>query len=160
MRNYTFRPLTPDDLPTIRHWLQAAHVRVWWGDPDRNIALMQQDMDNPKIDMWMVELVNRPFAYMHDHDVHAFATTHYADLPQGTRAIETFVGHSDNLGQGHAVGYVDARLRDLRRRYMTVAAAPQSTDSRTIGIYAQTGFRKRRLAPSRDGKLVQVMTYI
>ncbi|WP_342076326.1 GNAT family N-acetyltransferase [Yoonia sp. SS1-5] len=160
MRNYGFRPITADDLPLLSNWLNLAHVRAWWGDADRQLALIKQDMNNDQIDMRLVELVGRPFAYIHDHDVHAFQMPHFADLPPGTRAVDTFVGDVAYQGQGHAAGYIDARLRDLRLSYPMAAVAPSTTDTRTIAIYAQAGFRKRRLASTRDGKLVQVMTHL
>lgn len=159
MRNYRFRRLTPDDLPLMRQWLRMPHVRVWWGDVERNIALMMQDMESEDINMQVVELIDRPFAYLHHHDARAFAMPQFADLSLGTRAMNTFVGDPDFMGQGHAVGYVGACVNDLRIQYPMVAAAPNSTDARLIGIYAQAGFRKRRLASTRDGKLVQVMTH-
>ncbi len=160
MRNYSFRRVTPDDLAQLRQWLDLPHVKVWWGEAEKQIALIKQDMNNTKIDMHMVELVNRPFAYIHDHDASAFTMPEYADLPRGTRVIGTFVGNPEYLGQGHAVGYIDAYLRDLRLHYPMVAVAANTTDTRTIGIYNQAGFRKRRLAQTRDGKLVQVMTHL
>ncbi|MDX8348165.1 MULTISPECIES: GNAT family N-acetyltransferase [unclassified Cognatiyoonia] len=160
MRNYSFRKLTPDDLPLMQRWLQASQVRVWWPNVDKQIALMQQDMENPEINMLVVSLINHPFAYIHDHDARSFGMPQYADLPPGTRVIATFVGDTDFMGQGHSAGYIDARLRDLRLRYPMVAVGPNTTDTRAIGIYSQAGFHKRRLASTRDGKLVQVMTHL
>ena len=144
----------------MRQWLATAHVRAWWPDAEKQAALMEQDMNNPKIDMYVVSLINRPFAYLHDHDVRTFSMVHYADLPPGTRVLDTFVGDTDFLSQGHSAGYIDARVRDLRIHYPMVAVAPNTTDMRTISIYTQAGFRKRRLAPSRDGRLLQVMTHL
>ncbi|MEO0930627.1 MAG: GNAT family N-acetyltransferase [Pseudomonadota bacterium] len=160
MRNYSFRRLTPQDLPLMQRWLQTSHVKVWWPNADKQIALMQQDMNNPEINMLVVSLINHPFAYIHDHDARSFGMPQYADLPPGTRVISTFVGDTDFMGQGHSAGYIDARLRDLRLRHPMVAAGPNTTDTRAIGIFAQAGFHKRRLASTRDGKLVQVMTHL
>lgn len=160
MRNYTFRKLTEADLPLMRRWLASAHVRAWWPDADKQIALMQQDMDNSQIDMCVVSLIDRPFAYLHDHDAQTFGMPQYADLPRGTRVLSTFVGDTDFLGQGHSAGYIDARVRDLRIKYPMVAVGPNTTDTRTISIYTQAGFKKRRLAGTRDGRLVQVMTHL
>lgn len=159
MRNYDFRPLTPDDLPLMRRWLALPHVRVWWGDIDRNIALMKQDMDNPEISLQVVTMAGRPFAYLHHHDVRTFSMLQFADLSYGTRAISTFVGDAEFLGPGYAAGYIGDCVDDLRLRYPMAAVAPNSTDARQISIYTQAGFRKRRLASTRDGKLVQVMTH-
>jgi len=160
MRNYVFRKLTPDTLPLMRRWLQTAHVRVWWPNAERQLALMEQDMDNPAIDMQVVMLIDHPFAYIHDHEARAFNLPQFADLPQGARVISTFVGDTDFLGQGHSVGYIEARIRDLRRHYPMVAVGPNTTDTRSISIFTKAGFHKRRLAPTRDGRLVQVMTHL
>ncbi|MCK0095509.1 acetyltransferase [Yoonia sp. F2084L] len=160
MRNYSFRPLTEADLPLMRRWLDTAHVKVWWPDADKQLALMQQDMNKSSIDMWVVSLINQPFAYIHDHDARAFDMPQYADLPQGTRVMATFVGDTNFMGQGHSAGYIDARVRDMRLRYPMVAVGPNTTDTRAISIYRQAGFMNRRLASTRDGRLVQVMTHL
>lgn len=159
MRNYSFRPLTPDDLPLMRQWLAAPHVRNWWGDVERNIALMKQDMQNPDIVMQVVQLRDRAIAYMHHHDVQAFGMPQFGDLSKGARAMNTFFGDADFLLQGQATDYITACVHDLRTRYPLIAAAPHPSDARLIGVYTQAGFRKRRLASTRDGKLVQVMTH-
>lgn len=160
MRNYTFRPMTEADLPLMHRWLQTPPVKVWWPDADKQITLMQQDMRNADIDMWVVSLIDHPFAYIHDHDARAFAMPQYADLPQGARVMATFVGDSDFMGQGHSAGYIDARVRELRNKYPMVAVGPNTTDTRAISIFRQAGFMNRRLASTRDGRLVQVMTHL
>ncbi len=160
MRNYTFRRLTEADLPLMRRWLQSAHVKVWWPDAEQQVALMQQDMDNKDINMWVVSLINHPFAYLHDHDVRTFGMPQYADLPPATRVLATFVGDGNFTGQGHAAGYVDAHVRDLRLKYPMIAVGPNTGDTHAINVFKQAGFVKRRLAPTRDGRLVQVMTHL
>lgn len=159
MRNYTFRRLTEADLPTMHRWLTTAHVREWWPDAEKQVALMQQDMNNPEINMWVVSLIDHAFAYLHDHDKNSFGMPQYTDLPQGSRVMSTFVGDVNFLGQGHSVGFIDAHVRALRRRYPLVAVGPNTTDTRGIGIFRQAGFMNRRLASTRDGRLVQVMTH-
>ncbi len=160
MRNYTFRPLTEADLPLMRRWLNAAHVKVWWPDADKQIALMEQDMDDPKINMQMVSLIDHPFAYIHDHDARAYAMPQYADLPYGARVMATFVGDNDFMGQGHSVGYIEAQTRALRVKHPMVAVGPGTRDTRAISIYRQAGFMNRRLATTHQGRLVQVMTHL
>lgn len=159
MRNYTFRRLTEADLPLVRQWLDMAHVRVWWPDAEKQIALMQQDMDNSQIDMWLVEMMGQPFGYLHDHDAQSFGMPQYADLPRGTRVISTFVGDAAFVGPGYSVGYISARVRDLRIKHTMIAAGPNATDTRSVSIYSQAGFKKRRLAPTRDARLLQIMTH-
>ena len=160
MRNYSFRRLSAADMPLMQRWLETPHVRAWWPDAEKQVTLMEQDLDNPQIDMYVVCLIDHPFAYIHDHDARAFDLPQYADLPPGARVLATFVGDGNFLGQGHASGYVDTRVRDLRLHYPMVAVGPNTTDSRAIGVFNQAGFLKRRLASTRDGRLVQVMTHL
>ncbi len=160
MRNYSFRPLTEADLPLMRRWLDTAHVKVWWPAADKQIAVMEKDMNNPAMNMWVVSLINHPFAYLHDHDARAFGMPQYGDLPQGARAMASFVGENEFMGQGHSVGYIDAHIRRLRVKYPMVAVGPGTTDVQAISNYRKAGFANRRLATARDGRLVQVMTHL
>ena len=159
MRNYTFRPLTEGDLPLMGRWLNTAHVKAWWPGAETQIARMQDYLKMQEMTMIVVGLINRPFAYLQEHDARSFAMPQFADLPRGARVMSTFVGDTDFMGQGHSVGYIEARVRDLRLRYPQVAVGPNSTDTRAISIFRQAGFMNRRLAPTRDGRLVQVMTH-
>ena len=159
MRNYGFRHVTPDDLPLLWQWLQMPHVRAWWGDATDQLERIAQEMEQTVVEMHMVELVGKPFAYIHHHDAKAFGQPEFSDLPPATRAIGTFVGDPQFLGQGHAAGYIDAYLRGLRLKYPLIAVTAQTADARTLGIYRQARFQKRRLATTQSGHLVQVMTH-
>lgn len=110
--------------------------------------------------MQVVCLIDHPFAYIHDYDAKQFGQFQYADLPPGTRVMESFVGDSDFMGQGHAAAFIGARVRDLRLRHPMIAVGPNTKDTHAISIYTQAGFMRRRLAAARDGSLVQVMTHL
>ena len=160
MRNFVFRKIKTTDLPLMRRWLEAPHVRAWWPDADERISLMLEDMDDPKINMMLVYLIDHPFAYIHDYDAGAYGQPQFADLPTGARVMDSFVGDANFMGQGHASAYISARVRDLRAHYPMVAVCPNTKDTHAINIYNQAGFRKRRLVAARSGRLVQVMTHI
>ncbi|KJZ19596.1 GNAT family N-acetyltransferase [Loktanella sp. S4079] len=160
MRNYDFRRFTDNDIPLLRQWLHVAHVRAWWPDPDRQIAQFTKHMSDRNFDIRMVNLANRPFAFIFDFDTRASGKAEFSDLPARSRGMGTFVGNPDFLGPGHATGYIEARVHDLRRNHGLVAVGPNTTDTRTISIYRQAGFQPRRLAGTNDGKLVQVMTHL
>ncbi len=51
--SYAFRPMTAADLPLVRRWLGAAHVREWWGDPDQQFSLVSSDLDEPAMDQFI-----------------------------------------------------------------------------------------------------------
>ena len=160
MRNFVFRKLKATDLSLVRRWLEAPHVRAWWPDAEERISLMLEDMDDPRINMMLVYLIDHPFAYIHDYDARAYEQPQFSDLPTGARVMDSFVGDSDFMGQGHAAAYILARVRELRLRYPIVAVSPNTKDTHALSIYNQAGFMKRRLVPARSGRLVQVMTHL
>ncbi|MFL2779091.1 MAG: hypothetical protein ACJZ88_06970 [Paracoccus marcusii] len=44
MAEYAFRPVTGDDLPVLARWLAQPEVAAWWPGPDRQIALIRDDL--------------------------------------------------------------------------------------------------------------------
>src|SRR5262249_1593420 len=51
---YTFRSALLHDLPMLERWLRTPEVVRWWGDPDEQAALLQQDLDEPAMVMRIV----------------------------------------------------------------------------------------------------------
>ena len=47
MAAYAFRPMSADDLPTIKRWLETSHVREWWHDPAEQFELVSGDLSDP-----------------------------------------------------------------------------------------------------------------
>jgi aminoglycoside 6'-N-acetyltransferase len=37
---YTLRPVSAEDLPMLRRWLQSPAAGEWWGEPDEQYALL------------------------------------------------------------------------------------------------------------------------
>ncbi|RVT85838.1 GNAT family N-acetyltransferase [Rhodobacteraceae bacterium CCMM004] len=159
MADYTFRPITLDDLPMFKAWLDAPHIDGWWADGGTEARLVEEDMGGDTVDMRIVELEGAPFAYIQDYDAHAFDAPQYADLPPGSRAIDTFLGDPAYLGRGHGAGYVGQRIRALRRRHPLVCTDPDPANARAIAAYRAAGFRPHRVCPCEDGDPVQVMTF-
>ena len=139
---YGFRPATHDDLPLLRRWLHTPEVVHWWGDPTEQEELLREDLGNPQMTMRIVSYDERPFAYAQDYEVHAWPQPHLADLPQGSRAIDTFIGEPAMIGRGHGSRY----LRLLAERLIAegaplIAIDPGLENVRAQRAYAQAGFR-------------------
>lgn len=47
MAEYRFRPAGKADLPMLAGWLGDPVVAEWWEGPDRQIALVAEDLGNP-----------------------------------------------------------------------------------------------------------------
>jgi hypothetical protein len=113
--DYSFPPLTRSDYARMRGWLDQPHVRAWWGDPDTEIALIDADIDGDTADLRLVAYQGRPFAYVQDYPAHHDPMPQYAEFPPGTRAMDTFLGEPDMLGQGHALSGGGHRSRPVER---------------------------------------------
>ncbi len=158
--DYSFVPLTRADYPLMRRWLAEPHVRAWWGDPEEEIALIEEDLENGPTDMRIVHHGGRPFAYVQDYPAHHWEMPHFADFPSGTRAIDTFLGEPAMLGKGHAAGYLRARAEALLAQgYPAVVIDPDPANERAVRAYRRAGFVGDRIAPSEDGDPVIVMEF-
>lgn len=157
---YRFLPLTRHDYSMLRRWLAEPHIAGWWGDPDEEIALIEQDIDTGPTDMRIVWFSDRPFAYLQDYPAHRWDMPHYAGFPPDTRAMDTFLGDPAMLGQGHAAGYLRQRAAALiGEGYPAVVMDPSPDNRRAVRAYRKAGFVGDRIAPCEDGTPVIVMEF-
>jgi aminoglycoside 6'-N-acetyltransferase len=156
--SYTFRPADRRDLPMLERWLRTTEVVRWWGDPQEQAALLREDMDEPRMVMRIVALAGRPFAYAQDYDVHAWPQSHFADLPAGTRAIDSFIGEPDMIGQGHGSRYLRLLAQRLRADGAPVVAIdPDVENLRARRAYAKAGFRGETVVETGAGPAVLML---
>ena len=99
--DYGFRPMTAADMPMARRWLETPEVQRWWGDADGQVSLLEEDLEDPRMSMWIVSHEGRPFAYIQDYDPRSWDMHHLGDLLPGSRGIDQFIGEPDMLGRGH-----------------------------------------------------------
>ena len=105
---YQFRPMSSRDLPMLRAWLAEPHVREWWGDPNEQLALVSGDLMEPAMDQFIVVLDGRPFGYLQSYDLSAWPDEAFRGQPQGTRAIDQFIGEPDMIDRGHGSAFIRA----------------------------------------------------
>ena len=152
---YVLRPVSADDLPMLRHWLESPEPSRWWGDPDFELALIEEDLANPLMRMRIVSLDGRPFAYVQDHDIAAWPQDHLARLPKGTRAVDTFIGEPDMIGKGHGSAYMRLIARQLiAEGAPCVLVDPDPDNLRARRAYTGAGFGQDRLVRTPDGMAV------
>ena len=148
---YTFRPMSPADLPLIRRWLGEAHVREWWGDPDEQLALVSGDLIEPAMDQFFVLAGDKPFGYLQCYRLTAW-NTGFGPQPEGTRGIDQFIGESDMIARGHGPAFirqfVDAELRQGLPRVVT---DPDPLNLRALRAYEKAGFVRDRMVETPDG---------
>jgi aminoglycoside 6'-N-acetyltransferase len=155
---YAFRPAVRADLPMLRRWLHTPEVLRWWGDAEEQEALLREDFAEPAMVMRIVSLDGRPFAYAQDYEVHAWPQPHFAHLPRGARAIDSFIGEPDMIGCGHGATF----LRLLAERLLTqgapiVAIDPDRNNVRARRAYARAGFRRDTVVDTEAGPAILML---
>jgi aminoglycoside 6'-N-acetyltransferase len=155
---YGFRPATADDLPMLRAWLRTPEVARWWGDPDREAAILTGDLNEPAMTMRIVSFKGRPFAYVQHYDVGAWPQPHFADLPAGSRAVDAFIGEPDMLDRGHGAVF----LRRLAERLMAdgapmVAIDPDVDNLRARRAYEKAGFSGDTVVETGEGPAILML---
>jgi aminoglycoside 6'-N-acetyltransferase len=156
---YSFRPAAMGDLARVRRWLNTPEVKRWWGEPRDEFELLRADLNEPRMTMRIVSLRDKAFAYAQDYEVHAWPQPHLAHLPQGARAIDSFIGWPSMIGRGHGRAY----LRLLAERLCAegaplVAIYPAEDNFRARRAYEKAGFRLAGSAPTEAGPVI-LMVY-
>ena len=137
---YSFRPLTPADLPLLREWRARPHWVEWWGPVDGGDDFAEALAD-PDTAVWLVELDGRPLAYAQDYDPHAWPGHHFAHLPPGSRGIDQSIGDVDLLGRGHGSAFVRQHVERLfAAGAPAVGTDPHPDNARAIRAYRKAGF--------------------
>ncbi len=159
MQSYSFREVRSDDLPLLRVWSSTPEVVRWWGDPAEQAAILEDDLTEPGMAMRIVSLEGKPFAYVQDYALDRWPRGHFAHLPPGARAIDSFIGEPDMIGRGHGPAY----LRLLAERLLAEGAPvvvidPDVDNSRARRAYEKAGFVADGIVAT-DAGLVVLMIF-
>ena len=151
MTAYVFRAMSADDLPTIKRWLETAHVREWWHNPTEQFELVSGDLTHPGMAQFIVAVDGREFAYLQSYDLSAWDCG-FGLQPNGTRGLDQFIGEKNMMDRGHGSAFVrafaDRLLVDGTPRVVT---DPDPANKRAIRAYEKAGFRSERLVETPDG---------
>ena len=141
MPPYTFRPVTPADLPLLREWRSRPHWVEWWGAAEGDEGFFEEAMADPHTAAWIVELDGRAFAYAQDYDPHAWPGHPFGQLPPGARGIDQSIGEPGMVGRGHGSAFVRAHCERLfAAGAPAIGTDPHPDNARAIRAYAKAGF--------------------
>jgi aminoglycoside 6'-N-acetyltransferase len=149
---YTFRQVVREDLSLLRVWLRTPEVVRWWGKPEEQAALLEEDLGEPAMVMQIVSFDGRPFAYAQHYAVHTWPQAHFAGLPLGSRAIDAFIGDPDMIGKGHGSAFLRLLAMHLRHAGAPVVAIdPDIQNRRARRAYEKAGFHCDREVMTSSG---------
>ena len=158
MSPYTFRPFTHADLPMAARWLRSPEVVRWWGDPEEQLALVTEDLDEPLMRQWIVKQRGHPFAYVQAYPARAWPQSNLLHLPDGAEAIDAFIGEPDMLGRGHGGAFLRAFAEMLIAEGAPVVAIdPDLDNNRARRAYARAGFVGEDVVETAKGPAVLML---
>jgi aminoglycoside 6'-N-acetyltransferase len=136
---YSFRPVTPADLPLLRRWRAEPHVIQWWGPPE--VEPEEEKLAEPRVAMWIVDFCGRPFAYAQNYSPHDWDPHPFVHLPPGSRGIDQYIGEPDMLGRGHGSAFVRLHCgRLFAAGAPAIGTDPHPENERAIRAYEKGGF--------------------
>ena len=108
--------------------------------------------------MRIVSFEGRPFAYAQHYAVHDWSQPHFATLPPGSRALDTFSGVPDMIGRGHGSAFLRLLAERLRAdRAPVVAIDPGADNLRARRAYEKAGFRGDAMVNTAAGPAVLML---
>ena len=155
---YTFRPATRADLPMFKKWLNTSEPMLWWGDPEHEYSLLEEDLENPGMTMLVVSYQGVPFAYAQHYEVHTWPQPHLSHLPAGSRAIDAFIGVPAMLGVGHGSAFLRLLALELKGAGApAIAIDPDVGNKRARRAYYNAGFRGETVVETEAGPAVLML---
>lgn len=141
MFDYKFRAVTPKDLPLLERWIALPHWQVWWGDPELEIANISSHMGSDEVEPMMVELDDKPIAYVQSYDPHLENNHPYRDQPFGTIGIDISIGNASDLNKGHGSNILIALSELLfEEGAVRLILDPHPDNKVAIACYMKAGF--------------------
>jgi aminoglycoside 6'-N-acetyltransferase len=151
MTAYAFRPMSADDLPTIRRWLGTPHVSQWWHDPAEQFELVTGDLDHPDMAQYIVAADAREFAYLRCYNLSAW-NAGFGPQPEGTRGLDQFIGEADMLKRGHGSVFIREFADQLLASGTPRVVIDLDPDNaRAIRAYEKAGFRRDGIVDTPEG---------
>jgi aminoglycoside 6'-N-acetyltransferase len=139
---FAFRPLGAGDLPLVRIWLHAPHVRPWFGEPQVWLDEIQETLSEGWITHFIALLPDGPAGFAQHYDCASAPVGPWSGGPPGTLGIDHMLGRAELLGRGlgaRLIGDFLARVEaDLGSR--RIIADPTAENLRSIRALAANGF--------------------
>src|SRR6186713_2253626 len=141
-----FRPMTKEDLPMFRAWLETPHVREWWRDDvEETVAEYAKELEEGSTTSFFVILAEgREVGFIQSYRVEDEPAYHAGVKLDGAVAIDLFVGDASLIGTGFGPRLITAFVeRIVRKEYPAAKYAvtsPNVHNARSIRAFEKAGF--------------------
>ena len=145
-----FRPLVAADYPLLRRWLEAPHVREWWGDVEEELGHVRdmvegRDTTRP----FLIEADGAAVGYIQywfvgHHQNADWIADHpwLTELPSDAVGVDLSIGDPALLSKGIGSAALAAFVGLLcDEGHGTIVIDPDPANARAVRAYEKAGFR-------------------
>ena len=145
-----FIPVEPSHYALLRAWLDAPHMRQWWGDPEEELGFIRdmvegRDTTRP----FLITLDGRPVGYIqywfighHQNEEWTRDNPWLVELPSDTIGVDLSIGEARKLSAGIGSTALAAFVAMLRGQgFETIVIDPDPKNARAVRAYEKAGFR-------------------
>jgi RimJ/RimL family protein N-acetyltransferase len=163
-----FSPVGEKHYPLLLAWLNAPHVREWWGDPEEEIGFIRdmvegRDTTRP----FLITLDGEPVGYIqvwflghHQNEEWTKDNPWLLELAPEAVGVDLSIGHADKLSQGIGSAALTAFVAYLRSLgHETIIIDPDPANARAVRAYAKAGFRPVPQLEGRTGADALIMQF-
>jgi len=145
-----FVPVQPAHYPLLESWLNAPHMREWWGDPLTELGYIRdmvegRDTTRPFLIALEDDLVGYiQYWFIGHHQNEQWIKDHpwLMELPSDTIGVDLSLGKPETLSQGIGSAALAAFIRVLRDEgHDTIIIDPDPDNARAVRAYTKAGFR-------------------
>jgi aminoglycoside 6'-N-acetyltransferase len=160
----TFEPVAEKHYPLLTRWLNAPHIREWWGDPETELGYivdMVEGRDTTRPYIFSVNGAHVGYIQVwrigpHQTDEWTKDNPWLMELPSQAVGVDLSIGEADKLSNGIGSAVLRRFVENLKAEgHTAIIIDPDPANSRAVRAYAKAGFRPiPHLAGRTDGVLV------
>lgn len=163
-----FSPVGEKHYPLLLAWLNAPHVREWWGDPDEEIGFIREMVEGRDTTRpFVITLDGEPVGYIqvwflghHQNEEWTKDNPWLLELAPEAVGVDLSIGHADKLSQGIGSAALTAFVAYLRGLgHETIIIDPDPANARAVRAYAKAGFRPVPQLEGRTGAEALIMQF-
>lgn len=140
------RAVEPEDFALVRRWLEAEHVRRWWGDPETNARILGEAPEGARLEV--IEADGRPVGLvLWQHPPRAeLESAGLEDVPETAVDLDVMIGDEGATGRGVGTAAIrlaaEEALSDPSVPF--VMAAVHVGNAASLRAFAKAGFTQDR----------------
>ena len=136
-----FVPVSQNHYSLLRQWLEAPHLREWWGDPEEELGFIRdmvegRDTTRP----FLITLDGRPVGYIqywfighHQNEEWTTDNPWLLELPSDAVGVDLSIGEAGLLSKGIGSAALAAFVAMLREQgYETIVIDPDPANVRAV----------------------------